>query len=137
MVETIGNTSYAHITKVEPTALVLLTSKLLKWPPQYRLPAYDLLRILHLHHSSEKLYSGLDSGISLLTDLGVCLCQTIAQPVMSRLLLQTLCNLFRHGENTFAALRHTSIIADALRNSTLYGSQDEKVALLPLTSLLL
>ena len=65
---------------------------------------YDLLRLMHLHHSSEKFYSGLDNGINLkvifiglniLSDLGVHMQQPNQTNVFVTLGIKTLTNMFK------------------------------------------
>lgn len=62
MLEILGQQSFYHTSKIESSQVLILQNKLLKWPPENLLPIYDLLRIFELHHSSEQLFSGLDSG---------------------------------------------------------------------------
>lgn len=41
-----------------------VVGKLLQWPREQCLPVLDLLRVFLTHHQSERLFSGVDSGMT-------------------------------------------------------------------------
>jgi hypothetical protein len=43
--------------------------KLLNWPQQYKLPVWDLLRAFLCHYQSESLFSGLNTGYDIISQL--------------------------------------------------------------------
>ena len=43
--------------------------KLLTWPKEFKLPTWDILRAFLAHYQSESLFSGLDAGIDIISQL--------------------------------------------------------------------
>ena len=88
--------------------------KLLQWPSQQCLPVFDLLRVFLTHHQSERLFSGVDSGMNQVLKLSSILADDSNSEGMRTLIVKTLCNLcnftqnknslFRFGETVMATL---------------------------------
>ena len=43
--------------------------KLLQWPKEFKFPVWDILRAFLVHYQSEALFSGLDAGLDIVTQL--------------------------------------------------------------------
>lgn len=91
-----------------------LIQKLLKWPIDYMIPIYDLLRVFLLHSQSEVLFSGLGAGLPLLTDI----CQVLqgsSNEILITLCLKVLCNMFCHISNQNSMLKNCLVIFDSMK----------------------
>lgn len=91
----------------------LIQTRLIKWPADKLLPILDLLRIFLTHSNSEKLFSGLDMG---LTYLGFT-CQVIRSSqseVVLGLALKILSNLTKYTCSRQSLVKYQDLILDAL-----------------------
>lgn len=88
--------------------------KLLTWPPQHSVAVLDLFRVFLTHHASQKLFSGLDSGLSLLIPVVGKLGQ--GPPVVWKLYGKILSNVFCHDITAFVVVKGTNIVLDSFRS---------------------
>lgn len=102
-----------HTTFLSNFELDLISQKFLKWPQEYLLPIYDLLRIFLLHPQSEFFFSGLSAGLSILTDI----CNVIhknTSDVFTTLCLKLFCNMFGQITSQNSMLNNAVLIFDAM-----------------------
>lgn len=71
-----------------------LIVKLLKWPLQYKTPILDLLRIFLQHYQSERLFSGVDSGINHILQMAEILKNGSQSDGLRNLVLKLMSNMF-------------------------------------------
>lgn len=102
----------------------LFTKKFFLWPVDKLLPVLDLYRIFLIHFNSEKLFAGLDGGLSQLTFI----CQVLRSTdneVALTLCLKVLTNLFKHNVNKLSLFKYKDMILEALTNQKVHMRQKE------------
>lgn len=90
------------------------------------LPIYDLLKVFALHPQSEKMFSGVDSGIHIFIRIVQGLVSS-TNPNIVNLILKLLCNLFENIASKGAVLRHYNLVFDGLnkiKNAEHKGTQN-------------
>lgn len=119
----VGNYHQYDITEYE---LEVISAKLIKWPLDKLLPVIDLFRVLVLHHSSEKLFSGLDSGLQYLT----LICQVIRSTqsdVFITLCLKVLVNMFEQISSRNAVMKYKDMLLEALESQQIQKKEKDTV----------
>jgi len=109
------DTGNYHTYEISELEIEVITTKLLKWPLDKLLPVLDLFRLFLLHPRSEKLFSGLDSGLGYLT----LLCQVVRSTqsdVLITLVLKVLANMFYHICNKNSVMKYADMILEALES---------------------
>ncbi len=102
-----------HTYEISELEIEVITTKLLKWPLDKLLPVLDLFRLFLLHPRSEKLYSGLDSGLGYLT----LLCQVIRSTqsdVIITLVLKVFSNMFQQISCKNSLMKYADMVLEAL-----------------------
>eukprot|EP01017_Pseudomicrothorax_dubius_P043726 TRINITY_DN7339_c0_g1_i2.p2 TRINITY_DN7339_c0_g1~~TRINITY_DN7339_c0_g1_i2.p2 ORF type:complete len:326 (-),score=84.56 TRINITY_DN7339_c0_g1_i2:1523-2500(-) len=102
-----------HAGKVPEAEIEILKNKLLAWPVELSLPTIDLFRIFALHYQSEGLFSGLDSGLPIITTLCAAISKS-GSDAAKMVSLRALANLLRHTMGAKALQRYLGYIIDAL-----------------------
>ena len=76
----------------------------------------DLIRVFGLHNQIETLFSGLDSGLTILSKI----CGTLNNPnssdALKTLCLKIICNFCMHLVSRYALIKNCAIIFDAMKN---------------------
>ena len=115
-----------HTHDVTDQEIEVITTRLVRWPLDRLLPVLDLLRLFLLHHKSEKLFSGLDSGLQYLT----LLCQVLRSTqsdVLITLVLKTLANMTKHTSNKNAVMKYSDMILEALESQQVHQKEKDSV----------
>ena len=89
--------------------------KALKWPREIKLPVWDMLRAYLKHYQSEALFSGLEAGREIITQLAVGLESDFSEGIYT-LILRTLCNALIQNTNKTGMLKHAGITFASLTN---------------------
>jgi hypothetical protein len=87
--------------------------KLLTWPKAIRFPVWDLLRAFFKHYQSESLFSGLEAGGSIITQLAVGL-ETEYSEAIYTLIFKTLSNILIQNTNKGGMLKNADIVFQSL-----------------------
>lgn len=92
---------------------VEVAKKLIRWPAANFVPVMDLWRVIVLHHASQNFFSGLDSGLTIISGLVGKL--KSGPGVLWKIFPKLLSNLFIHTSNTLALVRAKDIIAEGFK----------------------
>jgi len=125
IIETLKDVTFYHSSKFTDQHYNVI-EKLLNWPMKYLVPVLDLFRVLLTHHGAERIFAGLDSGVSYITFA----CQVLrsdANDVLTTMALKFLTNLFKNNNSRYSALKFVDILLDSLDDPKLY--QNPKVNL--------
>ena len=115
ILEILNNTKMYHSSQLTGFELDFFRNKLLNWPLEYKISIFDLLRIYLLHSQSEVLFSGLNAGLDILTDIsGVLQGKAGANEPLIALCLRALTNMFIQVTNQNSMLKNSSIVLDSL-----------------------
>ena len=87
--------------------------KALRWPREIKLPVWDMLRAYLKHYQSETLFSGLEAGRDIITQLSVGLESEFSEGIYA-LLLKTLSNALIQNTNKGGMLKHAGIVFGSL-----------------------
>jgi len=120
------NVGEYHMYDITDLEIEVITTKLLKWPIDKLMPVLDLFRLFLLHHKSEKLFSGLDSGLQYLT----LICQIVRSTqndVMVTLCLKILANMFTQISCKNAIMKYTDMLLEALESQQVQQKEKETV----------
>ena len=88
-----------------------ILKKLLTWPSEHCIVVFDLFRVFFMHHASGKLFSGLDSGLSLTVPLIGKLGN--GPKVLWKLYGKILSNMFCNDVAALGIVKATDIIIDS------------------------
>ena len=83
--------------------------KALRWPKEIKLPVWDILRAYLKHYQSEALFSGLEAGRDIITQLAVGLESEFSEGIYA-LILKTLSNALIQNTNKSGMLKHAGIV---------------------------
>ena len=115
ILEILNNPKLYYSSKLSDFELDFLRNKLLNWPTELKLSIFDLLRVYSLHAQSEVLFSGLNAGLDILTDIcGVLQGKAGPNEALITLCLKVLTNLFTQNTNQNSMLKNCSIVFDSL-----------------------
>ena len=115
ILEILDNPKLYYSSKLTDFELDFLRNKLLNWPTELKLSIFDLLRVYSLHAQSEVLFSGLNAGLDILTDIcGVLQGKAGPNEALITLCLKVLTNLFTQVTNQNSMLKSCSIVFDSL-----------------------
>ena len=89
--------------------------KVLTWPKDLKFPVWDMLRAFLKHYQSESLFSGLEAGGDIITQLAIGLETEYPEPIYA-LILKTLSNILIQNTNKGGMLRHADIVFTSLIN---------------------
>ena len=120
------NVGEYHMYDISDLEIEVITTKLLKWPIDKLLPVLDLFRLFLLHHKSEKLFSGLDSGLQYLT----LICQVLRSTqndILITLCLKVLANMFTQISCKNAIMKYTDMLLEALESQQVHQKEKESV----------
>lgn len=87
--------------------------KILSWPKPIKFPVWDLLRAFLKHYQSESLFSGLEAGGDILTQLAIGL-ETEYSEAIYTLIFKTLSNALIQNSNKGGVLKNADIIFQSL-----------------------
>jgi len=87
--------------------------KLLTWPKDLKFPVWDVLRAFLKHYQSEALFSGLEAGGDIITQLAIGL-ETEYPEAIYTLILKTLSNILIQNTNKGGMLRHADMVFSSL-----------------------
>lgn len=115
ILEILADTKMYHSSQLTDFELDFFRNKLLNWPLEYKLSIFDLLRVYMLHSQSEVLFSGLNAGLDILTDLcGALQGNAGGNESLIGLCLKVLSNMFIQVTNQNSMLKNCSIVFDTL-----------------------
>ena len=89
--------------------------KLLSWPKDLKFPVWDILRAFLKHYQSEGLFTGLDAGGDIITQLSIGL-ETEYPESIYTLILKTLSNILIQNTNKGGMLRYADITFSSMLN---------------------
>lgn len=89
--------------------------KTLSWPKDLKFPVWDMLRAFLKHYQSEALFSGLEAGGDIITQLAIGLETEYPEPIYA-LILKTLSNILIQNTNKGGMLRHADIVFGSMLN---------------------
>jgi hypothetical protein len=99
--------------------------KLLGWPYEYKLPVWDLLRAYLCHYQSESLFSGLDTGFAIISQLMGSLEMDNTEPFYG-LVFRTLANVMVQNANKNGVIRYAETIFQTLEQFSKKGNLKNK-----------
>lgn len=87
--------------------------KLLQWPYEFKFPVWDLLRAFLIHYQSESLFSGLDAGLDIISQLAAGLHKESSEGIYA-LIFKTLANVMIQNTNKNGVVKHARILFDSI-----------------------
>jgi hypothetical protein len=88
--------------------------KILTWPKHLKFPVWDILRAFLKHYQSESLFSGLEGGREIISQLSIGLELENSEAIYA-LILKTLSNILIQNANKNSMLKHASIVFQSLK----------------------
>jgi hypothetical protein len=88
--------------------------KILTWPKTLKFPVWDMLRAFLKHYQSESLFSGLEAGGDIITQLAIGL-ETEYSEAIHTLILKTLSNALIQNTNKGGMLKNSEVLFISLR----------------------
>lgn len=99
--------------------------KLLLWPKELKFPVWDLLRAFLIHYQSETLFSGLDAGLDIVSQLCAGLERENSEAIYG-LIFRTLSNVMIQNTNKNGIVKHADIVFSSLENFSKRGELQNK-----------